>query len=82
MELETVEYNGIKYSTRYIKSARYHNAMIVVASTELRDVLIVNDEYIDEVARYIDEGIFFYVSPEEMLLPDEELTKLIDEAVN
>jgi hypothetical protein len=80
MELETVEYNGIKYPTRYIETPKERGVM--VASTELRDVLIVNDEYIDEVARYIDEGIFFYVSPEEMLLPDEELTKLIDEAVN
>ena len=80
MSTHIVEYNGIKYPTRYIETPKEGGVM--VATTELSDVLIVNDEYVDEVAQIIDEGIFFYLSPEEFLLGDEELGELIDEAVS
>jgi hypothetical protein len=80
MSRHIVEYNGIKYPTRYIENPKEGGVM--VATTELQDVLIVNDEYVDEVAKIIDEGIFFYVSPEEFLLGDEELGELIDEILN
>jgi hypothetical protein len=55
---------------------------VTIATTELSKVLLnENGSYISKEAQFVDEGIFFFVTPDEINLPNEIFTTLLETQV-
>lgn len=76
----TIEYNGAKYPIRTIFMSE-SNGNITLSTTSLNEVLLVNDDYVSEEARQVDEQIFAFLDDIEMRLPEEDLIVFINKNI-
>lgn len=76
--MNTITFNGKAYPTKEINLPNYGNVLISIS--ELNSLLI-NDKggYASAQAKEIDQQIYYYVEPEELLLPEEKLVRLVVE---
>lgn len=76
--MNTITFNGKAFPIRKIKLPIYGNVLIGI--TELNSLLI-NDKgsYTSAEAKEIDQQIYYFVEPEELLLPEEKLIRLVME---
>ena len=44
-----------------IREIQFDNLYVIIATPELEDALIHDDEFVSDEARWIDEAIFYYV---------------------
>lgn len=73
-------FNFKDYTVRVIDTPTY--GIVSVADTTLNDVLLDSDmEYVNDKAREIDKGIFYYVETEHINLPEKELVEVVEEGV-
>lgn len=75
IEFGFVEYKGVRYKTREIEQ---DGEIITVCEYDLNE-LLVNSKggYRNKEARYLDTQIAYYANKHEMMLPDNELIKII-----
>jgi hypothetical protein len=88
-----IQYNGKEYPTTTVNmnpgwsetdpDEPYH---VEIATTDLEDVLFPNkheDNWTpaDRTAEAIDDDIFYYIEPDWITLPEEQLVKLIKENI-
>ncbi len=76
--MNTITFNGKSFPIREIELPNYGNVLIGI--TELNSLLI-NDKggYASAEAKEIDKQIYYFVEPEELLLPDDKLIRLVVE---
>ena len=76
--MNTINFNGKAYPIREIILPNYGNVLISI--TEL-NTLLINDKggYSSAQAKEIDQQIYYFVEPEELLLPEEKLIRLVME---
>ena len=80
---DSITYDGNKYWLRQVFS---NNGMLMVGDTKLYDTLHpgsfedADGGWASKEAERIDELIFYYVSPDELLLPKEELIVVLKES--
>ena len=76
--MNTINFNGKAYFTREINLPNYGKVLISIS--ELNSLLI-NDKgsYASAEAKEIDQQIYYFVEPEELLLPEEKLIRLVME---
>lgn len=73
-------FNFKDYTVRVINTPTY--GIVQVADTTLSDALLDSDmEYVNDKAREIDKGTFYYVEPEHINLPENELIEVVEEGV-
>lgn len=73
-------FNNQDYTIRVIDTPTY--GIVQIADTTLSEALLDDDmDYISYKAREIDKGIFYYVEPEHINLPDEELVRVVEEGI-
>ena len=54
-----------------IREIQFENLYVTIATSELEDALIHDDEFVSDEARWIDEAIFYYV--DDIYAPVNEL---------
>lgn len=76
MEYTTINYKGKDYECRLIPDLEFEGCQLIVAPEVLGEQL--KDEYgeFTDSGETVDLDIFFYASPDDMLLTDEQLFKL------
>lgn len=76
--MNSITFNGKAYPVREITLPNYGNVLIGI--TELNSLLI-NDKggYASAEAKEIDQQIYYFVEPEELLLPQEKLVRVVVE---
>jgi hypothetical protein len=73
-------FNCQDYTVRVIDTPTY--GVVQVADITLSDALLDWDmEYVNDKAREIDKGIFYYVETEYINLPQNELIEIVEEGV-
>ena len=57
---------------------------VKIADTTLSDALMdeAYEDFVSDKAREVDEGIFFYVEPEHINLPKDELVALVEDLLS
>ena len=71
-------FNFKDYTVRVINTPTY--GIVQVADTTLSDALLDSDmEYVNDKAREIDKGIFYYVETEHINLPETKLIEVVEE---
>jgi hypothetical protein len=70
-----IHFQNISYPTRSVELADYGE--ILISITSLNDILLKDDDYVSDEARYIDEQIFYFAEDEQINLSDDELRKLL-----
>jgi len=75
--MESIKYSGKTFELRELNLKEFGE--VLIASTELSDLLMNDegDDYGSEEARYIDEQICYFVTPEQMKTQDDLLLALI-----
>ncbi len=74
---ESVQFDKKDYYTRYITTPK--NGDVTVSYESFEDVLIVDDDYVSEMAQAIDDDIFYYVDDHAFFsMSDKDLAALID----
>ena len=70
------------YTIRVIDTPTY--GTVKIADTTLRDALMdeTYEDFVSDKAREVDEGIFFYVEPEHINLPKDELVALVEDLLS
>ena len=77
-ETSAFDYDGRSYPVREIELP-HAGEDALIATTELEKALMKDDgSYKDDAARAVDEQILYYVSPQEIRLPDNELALLVE----
>lgn len=76
--MNTITFNGKSFPIMEIQLPTYGN--VIIGITELNSLLI-NDvgSYASAEAKEIDHQIYYFVEPEELLLPEEKLIRLVME---
>lgn len=76
MEKIIIEFEGIKYNA--VEVVDFESGQtLTVAENDLNHALVKDGEYVSTEARYIDETIYFFVSPEQMELPEIQFKNLL-----
>ena len=74
--MDTILFNHQHYPIRDAFLKEFGN--VLIATTELSKHLMTEDgSYISKEAQFVDEQIFFFVSPDEINLPDGLFTTLL-----
>ena len=70
------------YTIRVIDTPTY--GTVKIADTTLSDALMdeAYEDFVSDKAREVDEGIFFYVEPEHINLPKDELVALVEDLLS
>jgi hypothetical protein len=70
------------YTIRVIDTPTY--GTVKIADTTLSDALMndTGEDFVSDKAREVDEGIFFYVEPEHINLPKDELVALVEDLLS
>ena len=70
------------YTIRVIDTPTY--GTVKIADTTLSDALMneTGDDFVSDKARRIDESISFYVVPEHINLPEDELVALVEDVLS
>ncbi len=71
-----ITFNGKNYTTRELRLPEFGD--VTVAGISLEQALLINDKYISQEARLIDEGIFFYVEDNLLDLKERELIAYVE----
>jgi hypothetical protein len=76
MLLDYVLFNGSNYPIRTIKLK--NKEYVNISTIDLDNLLFdKNEQYISDIAKHIDEYIFFFVENDEILLPEKVLSELV-----
>lgn len=70
-----ITFNGKTFGGRVVNIKGYGERLI--AGLELQKELIKDDEYVSNVARYIDEEIFYYVEDKALNFGDKQLAEKV-----
>jgi hypothetical protein len=70
------------YTIRVITTPTY--GTVKIADTTLSDVLMndTGDDFVSDKAKEVDGGIFYYVEPEHIDLPKDELVALVEDLLS
>lgn len=79
-ELTNIAFNGKSYSIRTVNIKGFGDKNISTKS--LQNVLLVNDSYVSDEARQIDESIFFFVEDKYINLDDKKLAEHVEKNVS
>ena len=70
--MDLIEFKHVEYPLIALYLEGYGH--VTISTTNLSDVLMEGlGKYVSEIARYIDEKIFYYIDPEDVWLPEEKL---------
>ena len=79
-EPTNITFNGKIYSIRTVNIKGFGDENI--ATESLQNVLLVNDSYVSDEARQIDESIFFFVEDKYINLDDKKLAEYVEKNVS
>jgi hypothetical protein len=80
MKLDQITLNGNDYNVREITLE--HLGTIKISTVDLNENIIDdNGEYYSEEAARIDEEIYYFVEQEQLMLPEDEFMKFINQDV-
>ncbi len=75
--MRPIIFNNQEYPCRDIFIKEFGN--VTISTVSLNDAIMNNSTYSSEEARFVDEKIFFFVEENELTLPDNVLSKYINE---
>ena len=75
-DAETIIFAGNEYPGRYVALPEFGNVLISVSP--LNDALVgPTGAYVSSEARFVDEGICYFVEPDEIWLDEKQLVELL-----
>jgi hypothetical protein len=78
MNIDYITFNEKRYKLRIIEHPTL--GLVNIATTKLGAKLLIDDDYVNDEAQYIDEQIYFFIEPRQFGLSDERLLQITEQA--
>lgn len=78
MNIDYITFNKKRYKLRIIEHPIL--GLVNIATTKLGAKLLIDDDYANDEAEFVDEQIYFFIEPRQFGLSDERLLQITEQA--